>query len=139
MAKRSPPSPARSGSTTLTAALAAMAASTAEPPRARTCAPACDARVWLVATMPRSEITIERAWLRSCPNADACQTNKAKSGSLISPPVNRNHTSLSELELFSSELELFSSELELFSSELELFSSELELFSSELELFSMVR
>src|SRR5947207_1719746 len=66
MAKRSPPMPLLSGSTTPSVALAAMAASMADPPRARTCAPACEASVWLVATMPRSEITMERACVRSC-------------------------------------------------------------------------
>ncbi len=53
------------GSTTPMAASAAIAASTAEPPRARICAPACAASVWLVATMPSRVITIDRAWLRS--------------------------------------------------------------------------
>ena len=33
-------------------ALAAMAASMAEPPGARVCAPACEVSTWLVATMP---------------------------------------------------------------------------------------
>src|SRR5262245_34461173 len=54
------------GSTTLSTALAAIAASIAAPPRARTCAPACDASVWLVATIPWREITIDRASDRSC-------------------------------------------------------------------------
>src|SRR5215831_11380995 len=58
--------PPRSGSTTPRVALAAIAASMAEPPRASTCAPACEASVWLVATIPRSEITIDRACDRSC-------------------------------------------------------------------------
>jgi len=49
------------GSVTPRTALAAMAASMAEPPRARTSAPACEARYWLVATMPRSVMTMERA------------------------------------------------------------------------------
>src|ERR1017187_4038744 len=66
MAKRSPPMPLLSGSTTPSAALAAMAASMADPPRARICAPACEASVWLVATMPRPLMTIERACERSC-------------------------------------------------------------------------
>src|SRR5690349_19099943 len=69
MAKRSPPMPQLCGSTTPSVALAAMAASMADPPRASTWAPACDARVWLVATMPRSEMTMERAWERSCAGA----------------------------------------------------------------------
>ncbi len=54
------------GSTTLSTALAAMAASTADPPRARICAPACDANVCAVATMPRVVMTMERACERSC-------------------------------------------------------------------------
>jgi hypothetical protein len=54
------------GSTTPSVALAAMAASIAEPPRARTCAPACEASVWLVATIPWREITMERASDLSC-------------------------------------------------------------------------
>jgi hypothetical protein len=48
------------GSTTPSTAFAAMAASTAEPPLARICAPACDASVWLVAAMPCCVITIDR-------------------------------------------------------------------------------
>jgi hypothetical protein len=44
--------PSISGSVTASTALEAMAASTAEPPRARIWAPACDASTWLVATMP---------------------------------------------------------------------------------------
>src|ERR1051326_2773425 len=66
IAKRSPPMPLLSGSTTPSVALAAMAASMADPPRARICAPACDASVWLVEMIPRSEITSERACVRSC-------------------------------------------------------------------------
>src|SRR5450432_739265 len=88
MAKRSPPSPARSGSTTLSVALAAIAASMAEPPRANTCAPAWEASVWLVATIPRSEITMDRACERSCAKADAHDiSNKieSKSGSFMKP------------------------------------------------------
>jgi hypothetical protein len=54
------------GSTTPSTAFAAIAASIAEPPRASTSAPACDAGVWLVATMPNFEITMERACDRSC-------------------------------------------------------------------------
>src|ERR1700694_5466363 len=69
MPNRSQPIPQLCGSTTPNTASAAMAASMAYPPRARTCAPACDASVWLVATIPRSEITIDRAWLRSCDSA----------------------------------------------------------------------
>ena len=53
------------GSTTPSTALAAMAASAAEPPRARICAPACEARTSLVATIPCRVITIERACVRS--------------------------------------------------------------------------
>ena len=48
------------GSTTASTALAAMAASTADPPLARICAAACEASVWLVAAMPCCVITIER-------------------------------------------------------------------------------
>src|SRR6185369_6647874 len=66
MANRSPPTPLLIGSTTPSAALAAIAASIAEPPRARICAPACEASVWLVATIPWREITMERASDLSC-------------------------------------------------------------------------
>jgi hypothetical protein len=64
MAKRSPPIPSIMGSITPSTALAAIAASMADPPRARICAPAWDARVWLVATIPEVVITMERAWAR---------------------------------------------------------------------------
>src|SRR6478672_11170287 len=58
--------PSLIGSTTPSTAFAAIAASAADPPRASTSAPACDARVWLVATIPNFEITMERACDRSC-------------------------------------------------------------------------
>src|SRR5579885_635513 len=64
MANRSPPMPLLIGSTTPRVALAAMAASTAEPPRASTCAPACEASVWLVAAIPIGVMTMERACAR---------------------------------------------------------------------------
>src|SRR5580698_7623123 len=65
-ANRSPPGPFIIGSTRLSTAFAAMAASTAEPPRAKICAPAWDASGCAVATMPRLLITMERACERSC-------------------------------------------------------------------------
>jgi hypothetical protein len=37
-----------------------MAASAADPPRARIWAAACDAMAWLVAAIPRCAITIDR-------------------------------------------------------------------------------
>ena len=60
MTKRSPPRPVFIGSTTASTVLAAMAASTADPPRARICAAADEASVWLVAAMPCCAITMER-------------------------------------------------------------------------------
>ena len=75
--------PQLSGSTTPSAALAAMAASMAEPPRASTCAPACEASVWLVATMPRSEITMDRACVRSWACAGSCNINKSRNSTLV--------------------------------------------------------
>ena len=69
------------GSTNPSAALAAMAASAAEPPRARICAPACDASGWLVATMPSRLMTIERAWERSA----ACAAVSPTSSPISSP------------------------------------------------------
>src|SRR5579871_1158175 len=80
---KSPPIPQLSGSTTPSTALAAMAASMAVPPRAKTCAPACEASVWLVATMPRSEMTMDRAWLRSC--ATAGMANMTRSSNRMVP------------------------------------------------------
>jgi hypothetical protein len=65
------------GSTTPNTALAAMAASIADPPRASTSAPACDASVWLVATMPNLEITMERACERSCGETGKLLISKA--------------------------------------------------------------
>src|SRR5579862_4542296 len=77
MPNRSPPMPQLMGSTTPSTALAAMAASMAVPPRANTWAPACDASVWLVATIPRSEMTMDRAWLRSCASAGMASITSA--------------------------------------------------------------
>src|SRR5437868_6467355 len=60
MAKRSPPMPFIIGSVTPVTALAAIAASTALPPRARICTAACDASGWLDAATPCCEATTER-------------------------------------------------------------------------------
>src|SRR5580704_2051346 len=59
------------GSVTPSAAFAAMAASMAEPPCARICAPATEACTWLVATMPYCVTTIERASERSSADRSA--------------------------------------------------------------------
>src|SRR5579872_1851016 len=71
MAKRSPPMPFIMGSETLRTALAAMAASTAEPPCSSTRAPACEAWTQAVATMPYCEETTERPYERSCATSEA--------------------------------------------------------------------
>src|SRR5580698_10281396 len=68
--------PFMSGSNTPSTALVAIAASTAEPPRDRISAPACEACTWLLATMPYGEITIDRAFVRSCANANVPRTSK---------------------------------------------------------------
>src|SRR5947207_14693194 len=60
MAKRSPPTPFEVGSINPWAALAAIAASTALPPRWRICAAACAARGWLAAATPCCEAATER-------------------------------------------------------------------------------
>ena len=61
------------------AALAAMAASAADPPRARISAAACEASTWSLATIPPRVITIERASARSSPTfgiwAEGVSTN----------------------------------------------------------------
>src|SRR5262252_7763577 len=57
---RSPPMPFISGSTTPMTALAAMAASTAWPPRSSIWAPAWAASGWLAATMPSRVAILER-------------------------------------------------------------------------------
>src|ERR1700730_4497852 len=54
------------GATTVITACAAIAASTALPPRSRIAAPAFDANGDSEATIPVCEITIERPWPRSC-------------------------------------------------------------------------
>ncbi len=66
MANKSPPMPFIIGATTPIAALTAIAASTAFPPRSRILTPACAANGDSAATIPLREITIERAWDRSC-------------------------------------------------------------------------
>ena len=60
MANKSPPTPLPVGSIRPRQALAAMAASTAEPPRFSTSSPTCVASGWLVQTMPFWAITSER-------------------------------------------------------------------------------
>src|SRR5579863_5468342 len=89
IAKRSPPIPSLFGSTTPSTALAAIAASIADPPRARICAPACEAKVWLVATIPWREITIERACVRSWASVFIEQINTAahQAPHRFEPPV----------------------------------------------------
>src|SRR5689334_16595670 len=52
-------------------ALAAIAASTALPPRWRICVPACDASGWLVATMPSVVATFERP-ATTCGRGGSC-------------------------------------------------------------------
>jgi hypothetical protein len=58
--KASPPIPVMSGSVTLSTAATAIEASTALPPRFRTSMPTCEARGWLVATMPCVARTTDR-------------------------------------------------------------------------------
>ena len=57
IAKQSPPTPLLAGSTTVSAAATASAASTALPPSCRTCSPACVASGCDEATMPRCPYT----------------------------------------------------------------------------------
>src|ERR1700688_767516 len=71
--------PFMSGSITPSTALVAIAASTAEPPRDRISAPACEACTWLLATMPLGEITMDRALVRSCANAKVPKASKRQS------------------------------------------------------------
>ena len=52
--------PVEIGSTTLSMAAVAMAASAAVPPACKMPSPACAARGWLVATMPRRASTLLR-------------------------------------------------------------------------------
>src|ERR1700722_12094570 len=61
-AKRSPARPVFIGSTTLSTAAVATAASMALPPFIRIWRPACAASGWLVATMPCWAITSARPW-----------------------------------------------------------------------------
>src|SRR5271155_4136396 len=77
MANRSPPMPFIMGSVTPRTAFAAIAASTAEPPRASTCAPATEACTWLVATMPYLVTTIERALERSRADMEEVRSSTA--------------------------------------------------------------
>src|SRR5271168_1929668 len=77
MAKRSPPMPFIMGATTPIMALVAMAASTALPPCSRTCTPACAASGDSAATMPFLEMTMERAWPRSCAEVTPAETHVA--------------------------------------------------------------
>src|SRR5947209_6047364 len=60
MAKRSPPMPFEVGSITPWVELAAMAASTALPPRARICTAAWAARGWLDAATPCCDAATDR-------------------------------------------------------------------------------
>src|SRR5215475_8971034 len=69
--------PSDMGSTTPSTALAAMAASIALPPISKTRAPAAEASVWLVATIPNFVSTMERACQRP---ADASASSWAASG-----------------------------------------------------------
>src|SRR5215471_7065858 len=98
MAKRSPPIPFIIGETTPIIAFVAIAASTAFPPRSRIRAPACAASGDSAATIPCREITIERAWDRSCacvwgdkmpPATATTKTEKRNIGLTRSPSVGR--------------------------------------------------
>ena len=60
MTKRSPPGPTIIGSTSVSMAAVATAASMALPPFLRMSSPACAASGWLVATTPLRAITSDR-------------------------------------------------------------------------------
>src|SRR5688500_13485698 len=84
MAKRSPPIPFETGSIKPSAALAAMAASTALPPRFRTSSPICVASGTLVQTIPWRATTSERVanglpvMRSSCAKSDVPAKNRAR-------------------------------------------------------------
>src|SRR5262245_2673265 len=69
--KASPPTPVMCGYTTLSTALAAMAASTAEPPAFKTSTPALDASAWGHDTIPRNASAGGRPVVRSRSPEDA--------------------------------------------------------------------
>src|SRR5581483_3526622 len=77
MAKRSPPMPFMCGSTTPRTALAAMAASTACPPRTSICTPACAASGWLAATTPSVVATFDRPAITCTGNGLRCAGRSA--------------------------------------------------------------
>src|ERR1700690_1070651 len=83
MTKRPPPMPQLMGSTRPSMALAAMAASMADPPRASTWAAAWEASVWLVAAIPCLEITMDRAWVRSWQGVDMASEKAALQSAAI--------------------------------------------------------
>ena len=60
IANRSPPIPSIIGSVTANTAFAAIAASTADPPRARIRTPSSEASAWQVATIPCRVIVMDR-------------------------------------------------------------------------------
>src|SRR5262245_13263331 len=62
IANRSPPTPVFIGSTRLSTAAVATAASIALPPFIMICSPACAASGWLVVTMPWVAMTSARLW-----------------------------------------------------------------------------
>ena len=82
MANKSPPMPFIIGETTPIMALVAIAASTALPPDSRIRTPACAASGDSAATIPFSEITIERFCDRSCVLLVPAAINSAATASI---------------------------------------------------------
>ena len=68
-ANMSPPTPVDMGSTTFSAAAAAMAASTALPPSISTRRPVAAAKGWLVATIPLVAKMLDRLESKNMPDA----------------------------------------------------------------------
>src|ERR1700682_3392881 len=85
MANRSPATPVFMGSTTLSTAAAATAASMALPPCCMICNPACAASGWLVVTMPCGAITSARL----CPRQPSARSppTAAQAGTSCSAQV----------------------------------------------------
>ena len=95
-ANMSPPTPVDTGSTTLSTAALAMAASTALPPSIRTRTPAIAARGWLVATIPWVARTVERleskyiACSRDCSNDKSAAPVISRSNGEAANPSDRS-------------------------------------------------
>src|SRR4051794_32858241 len=97
MANRSPPMPHDIGSISPIAALVAMAASAAFPPRLRTSSPTWAASGWLVATIPFAATVTDRPALYGAGVGRSAADASAVRASMTADPIARRTAVMADL------------------------------------------